>query len=79
MKYVREVFTDQIIDLDGRTFQNCTFIRCTLRYGGGRFRIVGPTTIDPVRLKFVNGVDPDNNDLVYFLRRGQTSARRPPP
>ena len=41
-KYTGQVLTDQRIDLDDNTFENCTFNACQIYYSGGEMsRVAG--------------------------------------
>jgi hypothetical protein len=70
MDYANHFFTDQLVDLDGNTFKDCTFEGCVIRYGGGTLELENPRFRDQNRFEFVNGVDPTDNLVLRFLKAG---------
>lgn len=49
MKTSGRTFSDEKIDIDGRDFENCKFVRCTLVYSGGKPpSLVGLELVDTV-------------------------------
>jgi hypothetical protein len=47
MNFVKQIFTDETVNLDDNSFDECTFVRCALVYKGGPFRLVGNTLNSP--------------------------------
>jgi hypothetical protein len=70
MDYENHFFTDQLVDLDGNTFKDCTFEGCVIRYGGGNLELENPRFRDQNRFEFINGVDPTDNLVLRFLKAG---------
>jgi hypothetical protein len=51
MKFINTTYTDETINLDDNDFEGCTFVRCTLVYKGGVFRLAG-NSLDSPRFAF---------------------------
>ena len=47
-------FQNQTIDLDGNSYENCTFVNCKIRYAGGPYHLAGGFGRQDVNWEFHN-------------------------
>ena len=71
-----QVFRQERVDLDEKSFHNCTFDKCTLAYQGGRLEFVNNTITGPINFDtdsaeigrffmFVNEISPVNKTIYH--------------
>lgn len=71
MHYVDQTFVDEVVHLDGNTFERCTFEGCVLHFDGGEVRLIGPIDFKTEnRIKYGPGIDASDNPLTKFLVDG---------
>jgi len=67
-----QTFTDEPVEIDGNSFFNCKFIRCTLVYSGGGSTSFDTCVFDDPKLSFLG---PAGNTLAFMESLMKTPFR----
>jgi hypothetical protein len=67
-----QIFTDEPVEIDGNSFFNCKFIRCTLVYSGGSASTFDTCIFDDPKLSFIG---PAGNTMAFMESLMRTPFR----